>query len=264
MPIVRKSTCSSTRTCDLRRGGAVALVAVGTLSMAACGGPSSGAGAAPAADSLPQGSDAVTLDPGEFTVDVTNRYWPMKKGDRWVYEERDAQGTLRHDEVTVADRTEKIDGIEALVVHDLATRDGVTVEDTLDYYAQDADGNLWYLGERTAEYTNGRVTSTAGSWQAGVHNAQPGVLLPAHPQPGSGYRQEYLKGEAEDEGFVLSTDEQVQVPTGTYTGALLTRDTTALEPDLVELKWYAPGVGPVLTLTPSGEQTREQLVEAPG
>jgi hypothetical protein len=75
------------------------------------------------------------------------------------------------------------------------------------------------------------------------------------------YRQEYLKGEAEDRATVLSTDEQAQTPTGTYTGALLTRDTTPLEPELVELKWYAPGVGPVLTLTPSGEQTREQLTE---
>ena len=246
---------------DRSRGRVVVLAAVGALSLTACGG---GTSAASRTD-LPQGSDAVRLDPADFTVDITNRYWPMAPGDRWVYEEIDGHGGVQRNEVTVLDRTRTVaDGIKARLVHDqvLAT-DGAVVEDTLDCYAQDADGNVWYLGEQTTEYTNGGA-STEGSWEAGVDHAQPGILLPANPKPGSGYRQEYLKGEAEDEGFVLSTDEQVQVPTGTYKGALLTRDTTALEPDLVELKWYARGVGPVLELTPSGEQSREQLVEAPG
>jgi len=236
---------------------AVALAAAAVFALSACESP------AGAATALPQGGDRVTLDPADFTVNVTNRYWPMEKGDRWVYEERDETGALTHDEVTVLDKTEKINGIEALAVHDLATQDGVTVEDTMDWYAQDSDGNLWYLGEKTTEYQNGQPSSTAGSWQYGVDGAQAGIALPAEPKAGMTYRQEYLKGEAEDRATVLSTDEQAQTPTGIYTGALLTRDTTPLEPDLVELKWYAPGVGPVLTLTPSGEQTREQLVEAP-
>ena len=246
------------------RGRALALAAVGTLWLSACNGTSSGGASNGSAVSLPQGSDTVTLDPADFTVKVTNPYWPMAPGDRWVYEEHDLTGAVTHDEVTVLDETEKVNGIEALVVHDLATQDGVTVEDTTDWYAQDSDGNLWYLGEKTAEYQNGQPNSTEGSWKYGEDGAQAGIALPAKPETGVQYRQEYRKGEAEDHAIVLSTDEQAQTPTGTYTGALLTRDTSPLEPELVELKWYAKGVGPVLTLTPSGEQTWEQLVRAPG
>jgi len=242
----------------------VALAAAGTLSLSACGGSSAESTDAGSSTDLPQGSATVELDPADFTVDVTNKYWPMKKGDRWVYEERDEKGVITHDEVTVLDETEKINGIEALVVHDLATQDGVTIEDTTDWYAQDKDGNLWYLGEQTAEYENGQPNSTEGSWKYGEDGAQAGIALPAEPKSGLEYRQEYRKHQAEDRAIVLSTDEQAQTPTDTYKGCLLTRDTSPLEPELVELKWYAPGVGPVLTLTPSGEQTREQLVEAPG
>ncbi len=240
---------------------ALALAAVATLSLSACGGSAGTTNASSGAPALPQGGEKVTLDPADFTVHVTNPYWPMAKGDRWVYEERDEKGTVTRDEVTVLDRTEKINGIEALALHDLATQDGVTVEDTKDWYAQDSDGNLWYLGEKTTEYQNGEPGSTEGSWQYGVDGAQAGVVLPAQPHAGLAYRQEYLKGEAEDRAVVLSTDEQAQTPAGTYRGALLSRDTSPLEPDLVELKWYAKGIGPVLTLTPSGEQTREQLTE---
>jgi hypothetical protein len=243
-----------------------AWVLVGALVLSGCtGGSTTDAGSSSGSTgSLPQGGDAVELDPADFTVDVTNKYWPMKKGDRWLYEERDENGTVTRDEVTVLDRTEKINGIEALVVHDVASQGGVTIEDTTDWYAQDSAGNLWYLGEETTSYENGQPSSTEGSWEYGVDGAQAGILLPAEPKPGDHYRQEFLKGEAEDQGLVLSSDEQAQTPAGLYKDCLLTRDTTPLEPELVELKWYAPGIGPVLTLTPSGEQTREQLVEGSG
>jgi hypothetical protein len=244
----------------------IAWALAGALCLGGCTGGSvtgSDNASSDSSGALPQGSDEVTLDPADFTVDVTNKYWPMKKGDRWLYEERDENGTVTRDEVTVLDQTEKINGIESLVVHDLATQDGVPIEDTTDWYAQDSAGNLWYLGEKTTEYENGQPSSTEGSWQYGVDGAQAGIMLPAEPTPGLQYRQEFLEGEAEDKAIVLSTNEQAQTPTGLYHDAVLTRDTTPLEPELVELKWYAPGVGPVLTLTPSGEQTREQLVEAP-
>lgn len=234
------------------------VVAAGVLAGCTDGGSDSGA-----SGGLPQGSDKVKLDPSDFTVDITNKFWPMRPGDRYVYQETDADGTVTRDEVTVLDRTETIDGVETRVVHDLATVDGQTVEDTTDWYAQDSAGNLWYFGEDTAGYENGVKTSSAGSWKSGEDGAQAGVLLPAAPKPGMTYRQEYRQGKAEDRALVLSTDEKAETPTGKYDGALLTRDTTPLEPNLVELKWYAPDVGPVLTLTPSGEATREQLVEAP-
>jgi hypothetical protein len=250
-----------TRT-DRRRVGAAAAVLVAA---AACGSDPSPSPAAPATTTaaLPKDGEAVDLDPSGFTVDITNRWWPMEVGDRWAYEESDGEGDVQQIEVTVLDRTKVVAaGVEARVVHDVATTvDGEVVEDTLDYYAQDADGNVWYLGEKTAEYENGEVATTEGSWEAGVDGAQAGILLPADPQVGTGYRQEYLAGHAEDAGFVLSTDEQVQVPTGLYEGTLMTRDTTPLEPDLVELKFYAPGVGPVMEVPISGESGRSVLVE---
>ena len=245
---------------DASRGRGVALAAVGALAVSGCGGA---AGAPREGAALPRGSESVTLDPADFTVDITNRYWPMRPGDQWISSETDGKGDVLRVEVTVEDATYTVAaGIEARVVHDVVSRDGAVVEDTLDWYAQDADGNLWYLGEQTAEYESGQVASTEGSWEAGVDGAQPGIAVPADPRPGLTYRQEYLAGEAEDQGTVLSTTEQVGVPTGIYTGALLTRDTTALEPDLVELKFYVPGIGPVLTLESSGGSGREELIRS--
>jgi hypothetical protein len=237
------------------------LLVVGVV-LTACGGsPSS-----PAVDdsgSLPQGDEPVELDPDDFTVDITNRWWPMEVGDRWVFEETDDEGTAQRVEVTVLDETYTVAlGIEARVVQDVVTADGAIVEDTRDWYAQDADGNVWYLGEQTTEYEDGQVVSTEGSWEAGVDGAQPGILVPADPVPGDTYRQEYLADEAEDEATVLSVDEQVEVPAGRYTGALLTRDTDPLEPEVSELKFYAADVGPVMALQVSGGTTRELLVEA--
>jgi hypothetical protein len=207
----------------------------------------------------------VALSAADVTADITNRYWPMRPGDRWVYDSSDADGALQQVEVTVLDETYTVAaGIEARVVHDVVTEGGVLVEDTRDYYGQDAAGNVWYLGEHTTEYPPGEPPSTAGSWEDGVDGAQPGIAVPADPRPGLAYRQELLAGEAEDRAVVLSTDEKVQTPTGTYTGALLTRETTPLEPDVAELKFYVPGVGQVLSLQTSGGSEREALVAVSG
>src|SRR4051812_29549268 len=165
-----------------------ALAAVAAAALTAC---DSSSGTTPSGSTrLPQGSEAVRLDPNDFTVKITNKYWPMKPGDRWVYEERDEKGTVTRDEVTVLDDSATIDRIETLVIHDLATQDGVTVEDTTDWYAQDSGGNLWYFGEQTQEYENGQPGSTEGSWEAGVDGAQAGIILPAAPEAGMTYRQE--------------------------------------------------------------------------
>jgi hypothetical protein len=225
--------------------------------VACCGDGDRSAGTA----GLPRGSEPVHLDPAGFTVEIDNRYWPMRPGSRWVYRESDGEGGVQRVVVTVTGRTKRIaDGIEARVVHDVVSQAGRPVEITDDWYAQDAEGNVWYLGERTAEYEEGRVVSRAGSWEAGVDGAQPGVVVPADPRPGMVYRQEHYTGEAEDRAEVLSVEEQVEVPLGHYTGALLTKDLTPLEPRLVEYKLYAPGVGPVLTLDVSGGSGREELV----
>ncbi len=206
---------------------------------------------------LPQGSDPVTLDPANFGVPIDNIYWPMAPGTRWVYTE----GATQKVRIDVKQKTRMILGIEATVVHDVVSDRGVLVEDTIDWYAQDDCGNLWYMGERTAEYENGVIVSTEGSWEAGVDGAYPGVILPADPAAGMTYRQEYLAGEAEDAATVLSTDERVGVPYGNFKHALLTKDYTPLHPKLVEYKLYAQGVGPVLVLGLTTGSDREELVK---
>jgi hypothetical protein len=243
-------------------------LALGLLSLfaSACGGSSKANEATTApgngkqTSTLPQGSEPVTLEPSEFTTEIDNRYWPMAPGSRWVYREVDGEGNEQRVVVTVTPKTKTIVGIEARVVHDVVTADGELVEDTYDWYAQDAEGNVWYLGEDTKEYENGKVKTTEGSWEAGVDGAQPGILLPAQPKPGLAYRQEYYEGEAEDLAEVLSIDEKASAPFGSFENVLMTKDYTPLDPEILEHKFYAPGVGPVLVVAVSGGADREELL----
>lgn len=213
------------------------------------------------ATALPQGSEKVTLDPAQFTTRIDNPWWPMRVGTRWVYRETEPDGTRKRVVVTVTDKTKRIaNGVTARVVRDTVTEDGELVEDTFDWYAQDKAGNVWYLGEATKEYENGRFKSREGSFEAGVDGAQAGIMMPADPQPGVKYRQEHYAGEAEDRGRIVSLHEQAQVPAGHFRPALMTRDTNALQPRVLEFKFYARGVGPVLSVGVSGGSGREELV----
>jgi hypothetical protein len=241
-------------------GIALGLVAA-ALALGACGsdngdGDSSDAGADTVGgdSTLPVGSDPVTLDPADFTTEIDNPYWPMKVGSRWVYDEGDARVV-----VTVTDRTKEIaNGITARVVHDVVSEGGQPKEVTDDWYAQDSDGNIWYLGEDTAEYENGKVTTREGSFEAGVDGAQPGIAVPGDPQVGQTYRQEYYKGQAEDFASVLSLDGKADVPFGSFTGLLQTEDVNPLsDPKQVEHKFYAEGVGPVYVIDTVSDDTEE-------
>jgi hypothetical protein len=243
-------------------GGMILALSAGGAGVAVAGGDDDGDGRWRShgdRSSLPQGSEPVCLNPADFTTQIDNPYWPMAPGSKWVYRETEADRELLI-EVTVTDETRNIAGITAVVVHDVVTEGGELVEDTYDWYAQDSAGNVWYLGEDTKEYENGEVVSTAGSWEHGVDGAMAGIIMPAKPRVGLSYRQEYYAGEAEDAARVLSLDEKVQVPFGTFDNVLMTKDFTPLEPDLVEHKFYARGVGPVLTLGISGGSARTELV----
>ena len=232
------------------------------VALSACGDDGSDSGSSESASSgLPQGSESVELDPAEFTAEIDNPYWPMSVGSRWVYSETDSEGAEQRVVVTVTDRTKEIaNGIEARVVHDEVTEDGVPTEVTDDWYAQDAEGNLWYMGEDTTEYENGKPASTSGSFEAGVDGAQPGIIMPAHPEVGQTYRQEYYEGEAEDEGAIVKVDAQAEVPFGHFAPVVMTQDTNPLEPKVLEFKFYAEGVGPVLADSVSGGSDREELL----
>ncbi len=209
---------------------------------------------------LPQGSDPVTLDPADFIAQIDNPYLPFLRGAKWVYRETDPTGSSQKITVTVTTHSKQILGIAAIVVHDVATEKGHLVENTYDWYAQDTCGNVWYLGENTKEFENGKVVSTAGSWEAGVDGAQPGVVMPADRQVGLSYRQEYYAGEAEDAAEILSLVEQAQVPFGHFRDVLLTKETTPLHRRALEYKLYAQGIGVVLALSISGGSDREELV----
>jgi hypothetical protein len=230
------------------------------LAFGACGSDDDGEDNGSGAD-LPQGSETVELDPADFETEIDNPYWPMSVGSKWVYRETDSEGTVQKVVVTVTERTKQVaTGVEARVVHDVVTEEGVPTEVTDDWYAQDTDGNIWYLGEATTEYENGKPKSTEGSFEAGADGAQPGIILPADPEPGMTYRQEYYAGEAEDEGGIVALDQQAEVPAGHFTDVLMTRDTNPLEPKVLEFKFYAPDVGPVLAVSVSGGSDREELL----
>jgi hypothetical protein len=233
--------------------GALGLAAV-AVALGACGG---GGGSA---STLPTGTEPSNLDPAEFTTDIDNPYWPMAPGSRWIYRETDNEGAQRQDVETVTNRTKTIMGIEARVVHDVVSENGQVTEDTFDWYAQDADGNVWYLGEDTKEFENGKLKTTEGSWEAGVDGAEPGIIVPAKPEPGVSYREEYYKGHAEDGAEALTLDAYATVPAGTYHDMFQTRNFSPIEPDVVEEKFYARGVGVVLEVTVSGGSDRAELL----
>src|SRR6188474_811370 len=240
---------------------ATALVTVLGVVMASAAGAT--IGAAEARCVIPRGKEEVRLDPSDFSTRITNRWWPMRVRARWVYRETAPDGTRQHGVVTVLRKTKVIaNGVRARVVHDVATEDGEPIEVTDDWYAQDRCGNVWYLGEATTEYENGKPVSTEGSFEAGVDGAQPGVIVPAHPRAGMSYRQEYYKGHAEDRGEIVSLREQVEVPFGHFRRGtvLMSRDMNPLEPNVLEYKFYARGVGPVLAIGVSGTADREELV----
>ena len=201
------------------------------------------------------------LPPAEdFVAVVDNPYMPWIPGTKAVFEGV-SDGQRERNVVVVTDRTKVVMGVETTVVHDqVFSADGGLAEDTFDWYAQDSAGNVWYFGEDTAEYRNGAVTSTAGSWEAGVNGAKPGVVMLAQPTAGETYHQEFLAGEAEDVGSVFALDQTVTMPYGSLDSVLVTQDTTPLEPQILEHKFYAPGIGVVMERVIRGGQEVSRLV----
>jgi hypothetical protein len=214
-----------------------------------------------AACAPPADAYAVSLDPAKFVAVVDNPYFPLTPGSRWVYEARSGDEVERI-EIEVLRETKLILGIQATILHDTVTVGGVLVEDTFDWFAQDQDGNVWYLGEDVSNYENGEFQDKAGSWEAGVDGAQPGIIMYGDPAAhvGETYQQEYYAGEAEDMATLVSVTERVIIPLGLYENVIHTRDFTPLEPGVEEDKYYAPGVGNIKIVNPAtGEE--EVLIE---
>jgi hypothetical protein len=154
--------------------------------------------------------------------------------------------------VTVTTNTVVILGVTCVEVHDRVFDNGELIEDTLDWFAQDTAGNVWYFGENTHELEDGLIVSLHGQWKAGEDGARPGIVMKASPQMGDFYRQEFLLGTAEDLAEVTGLNETVDVPAGHFVSCLKFRETTPIEPDAAEDKYYAPGIGLVLETDAAG------------
>jgi hypothetical protein len=196
------------------------------------------------------------IDPAGFTTEISNPYLPLVPGTVWTYK----GGSERVVTAVTAD-TKWIMGVKTVVVRDRGFTNGTLSEDTLDWFAQDAAGNVWYFGENTAECAGGKIASRAGAWMAGVHGAQPGVVMLAQPTVGQYYRQEYLRGEAEDVARVLKIDGTLKNGSTTYKDAVVTEDFTALEPGTVEHKSYVPNVGLIESRDVKGGSGAEILTD---
>lgn len=200
------------------------------------------------------------IDPSNFETVVDNPYFPLTPGKLYVYEGVSADGN-EHNEVNVTNETKTILGVTCVVVKDSVLLEGELVEATLDWYAQDKDGNVWYFGEDSKEYLGGAVVSTEGSWEAGIDGAQPGIVMKAHPAVWDKYRQEYYKNHAEDMEEVLTLNTSANVTYGPFTNCLETKEWTSLERGVVENKYYAAGIGVILEQMVKGGADRMQLVQ---
>jgi hypothetical protein len=238
------------------------------LLLAACGDDSGSSNPQPAASGSEEatrssdwGQLAYSIDPADFVDEIDNPYLPYAPGDRWVYEET-SDGETERVEVVVTDEEREVMGVPVTVVRDTVTVDGEMVEDTFDWFAQDRGGNVWYFGEEVDNFEDGELVDHDGSWEAGVDGALPGILMLADPLPGEAYPQEYYPGEAEDLGQVLRVDETVSGPAGEFTDVVVTRDWNPLEPEVVENKYFAPGVGLVYETKVAGEEGELNLLES--
>lgn len=191
----------------------------------------------------PTYNPVISVDSFSKSTNLTNPYFPKEAGKKYIYEGETPDG-LEHVEEQRLSTTKTIMGIVCIEVEVKEYLDGQLTERTIDWYAQDNSGTVWYFGETVDNYnSDGTVSDHEGSWEAGVDDAKPGIIMPANPQVGTKYREEYLFGEAEDQAEIIGTGLTVTIPLGTYTKCIQTKNWTELEPDVIENKYYAPGIG---------------------
>ena len=238
-----------------------ALVAGGLTTLGSTSAGAARAGSCPLPKFGPGHDYHPTIHPSSFSAKITNPWFPMHAGTTFIYAGADGK-TRTTDIVAVSKHTKQIDGVTTRVVYDRVLINGRVSERTADFYSQDRCGNVWYFGENTAELKhNGQVRTTAGSFEAGVDGAEPGVLMQAHPTIGREFRQEWKQGVAEDQFKAVGKHASRAVPYGTFHHLLRTSETDGLEPAVLEHKYYARGVGDVAERTVKGAHERLQLVD---
>ncbi len=228
----------------------------------ACGSSSASAGSTcPLPTFGPGESYHPAIDAGSFTPNVDNPLFPLPVGTTLVYSgKKDGKNAI--DVFAITAKTRNVDGVTTRVVEDRLILNGILEEKTADYYAQDGCGNVWYFGEDTAVLDkNGHVVDRGGSFHAGVDGAQPGVFMEAKPELDRRFRQEWYKGQAEDTFRAIDLSASVAVPFGSFDHALRTEETTALEPKVVDNKYYVPGIGEVLEKSVKGPNEVLRLID---
>jgi hypothetical protein len=216
--------------------GASALIAGGLVAASTTTGDATATAAAPTAASVP--------DPADFAAPKNNPYFPLKPGTVSRY--RGAEdGERFRERLVITHDTKMIQGVETTVVSDVIRRaDGSLAEKTEDWYAADNDGNVWYFGERTATYDEqGHLEDREGSWKAGRDGARAGTIMPANPHPTDAYRQEFLRGHAEDQAWIVQNHAAIRTSYRHFDQVVRSFEWTRLEPRVVSLKLYAPGFG---------------------
>jgi hypothetical protein len=199
-----------------------------------------------------------SIDPANFVARIDNRYLPYKPGTAFHYRGV-REGRRQTDDEVVTHQTKRILGVRSTVVRDTVSEGGRAVERTYDWYAQDRQGNVWYMGELALERQHGRMVKASDSWESGVRGAKPGIIMPGHPRRGDAYRQEYYPpGKALDEARVVGFGTGTS-PYGTFKGTLITLERSPLEPQ-TEKKYYAPGVGEIAERVVKGHHEEFVLV----
>ena len=203
------------------------------------------------------------LNPADFVRVIDNPYFPLPVGRTLIYRGI-KDGRSQIDRVHVTSKTKKIEGITATTITDVSTHRGKLLEKTTDWYAQDKHGTVWYLGENTAAFLPGGKIDRSGSWQAGVKDAEPGIIMKAHPAVPQAYRQEFMKGNAEDTAWIVMRGGKLAVPAGTFRHVLTSLEFTRLEPNVIDQKVYAPGIGIVSEQAVHGPAEVAKLVKVIG
>jgi hypothetical protein len=206
------------------------------------------------------GTYSPSIHPADFVARVDNPFWPLKPGTGFHYEGVRGK-TAQADDEFVTHRTKPILGISSTVVRDTVSEGGRPIERTFDWYAQDKQGNVWYMGELALERKHGHFAKASDSWESGVNGAKPGIIMPAHPKRGDAYRQEfYPPGQALDQARVLGRRGTVTVPYGTFKRPLVTSEFSPLEPQ-TEQKFYVAGLGEIAEKVVKGHHEQFQLVK---
>jgi hypothetical protein len=240
-----------------RTNAVVALVAMVGIGLIAGYGPEAPAGAGPRPGLAP----TAAVDPADFTTPVPNPYFPLEPGTVSILRgSEDGERLLNKTRITSS--TKVILGVTTTVVSDVLYADGMLQEKTTDWYAPDNSGNVWYFGERTAVYNRkGKVVSKEGSWQAGVKGAVAGMIMPANPGPTDAYRQEFFKGHAEDQAWIVARHQVARVPIRRVAEVVRSYEWTRLEPGVVSLKLYGPGLGIIREKDVAGGNELLELVK---